>query len=283
MSVPWPFITQGANPVHVYDANAITIDNNLCFRDKGQLPLNGLPYPATITYADWASITPKNGLVSGGGTYSVSCDNPGSLLANGLSYDCLVTVNFTIPSSGIAYVNIHLDYGTKGGGTDFNPKETTADRYDIGTNTCVGDSTYYDARQNDNLSVPAGSVALATCTNYPFSHTGTGTGGDSVQNVNTFKKIQGVFGQAINSSTDDKAWPNVQATLKDGTGKTVLATGVTDKDGFYALNYKHTGKATNFIVVLGNVQYVVQLKANGWAEVDYDPISGKWYQDVSGK
>ncbi|PYQ95185.1 MAG: hypothetical protein DMF97_17285 [Acidobacteria bacterium] len=205
---------------------------------------------------------------------------------NGTGYDCLVTVNFTIPSSGIAYVNIHLDYGTKGGGTDFNPKDTFADRYDIGTaNTtnCVGDATYYDALQNDSNAIPAGALALKPCTSYPFSHTGTGSGGDSVQNVNTFKKIQGVFGQAVNSSTDGKAWPNVQATLKDGTGKTVLATGVTDKDGFYALNYKYTGKATNFIIVLGNVQYVVQLKANGWAEVDYDPITGKWYQDVSGK
>jgi hypothetical protein len=281
MSVPWPFITQGANPVHVYDANAVTIDNNYCFRDKGQLPLNGLAYPATITYADWASGAAKGGSGGGGGTYSVQCGSPGAILANGLSYDCDVTVNFTIPTSGKAYVNIHLDYGTKGGGTDFNPKDAIADRYDVGTNTCVGDATYYDARQNDSNAVPAGLVALATCTNYPFSHTGSGTGSDSVQNVNSFKKITGVFGQAINSS-DGGAWPNVQATLKDGTGKTVLATGVTDKDGFYALNYKHTGKATNFIVVLGNKQTVVTLKANGWAEVDYDPITGTWFADVSG-
>ena len=78
------------------------------------------------------------------------------------------------------------------------------------------------------------------------------------------------------------AWPNVQATLKDATGKTVLATGVTDKDGFYALNYKQTGKAANFIVTLGNVSYVVTLKANGWAEVDYDVTTGTWLVDVSG-
>src|SRR5207249_960317 len=139
----------------------------------------------------------------------------------------------TIPASGKAYVNLHLDYGVKGGGTDFNPKDTFADRYDIGTNTCVGDATYYDARQNDSLSIPAGPVALATCTTYPFSHTGTGTGGDSVQNVNTFKKINGAFGQAL-SSSDGSAWPNIKATLKDASGA-VVATGLTDKDGFYAL------------------------------------------------
>src|SRR5262249_44158007 len=42
MSIPWPFITQGANPVHVYDADDITIDSHLCFREgNGSLPVNG--------------------------------------------------------------------------------------------------------------------------------------------------------------------------------------------------------------------------------------------------
>ena len=73
----------------------------------------------------------------------------------------------------------------------------------------------------------------------------------------------------------------MQATLKNAGG-TVVATGVTDKDGFYALIYKHTGKAANYTVKLGNVSKVVTLKANGWAEVDYDVTTGIWFVDVSG-
>ena len=43
-----------------------------------------------------------------------------------------------MPASGQAYINMHLDYGVKGGGTDFNPKETFADRYDKGEIGCGG-------------------------------------------------------------------------------------------------------------------------------------------------
>jgi hypothetical protein len=264
----------------VYDANAISVNSNYCFRAGTQLPESGVAYPATITYADWAAGGPKTGSAPGGYSYSVQCEHPGALLPNELGYECTVTVNFPMPASGKAYVNIHLDYGVKGGNTDFNPKDALTDRYDRGNNTCTGDTAYYDALQNDNLSTPAGPLALATCHTYPFSHAGTGSGSDSVQNVNSFKKITGVFGQALTSSTGG-AWPNIQATLKNAAGA-VVATGVTDQDGFYALNYKHTGKAANFTVILGNVQKVVTLKANGWGEVDYDPTTGTWYIDVSG-
>jgi hypothetical protein len=65
-----------------------------------------------------------------------------------------------------------------------------------------------------------------------------------------------------------------------------VATGITDKDGFYALNYKHTGKAENFTVILGSgstaVTKVVSLKANGWAEVSYDASTGIWTVEVVG-
>jgi hypothetical protein len=144
----------------------------------------------------------------------------------------------------------------------------------------LGDSIYFDALKNDSLNPPAGPLALLSCTNYAFSHLGSGTGSDTVQNVNTFKKITGVFGQVVTSSNGSPV-PNVVATLKTAAGA-VVATGVTDIDGFYSLAYKHTGKAANFTVILGTVQKVVTLKANGWAEVDYDPTTNTWLVDVSG-
>src|SRR5262249_33458423 len=152
------------------DADDITIDSHLCFREgNGSLPVNGLPYPATITYADWASGLSKPPAAS---SWSVTCEAPLPALPNGLDFNCLVDVKFTVPTSGLAYVNIHLDYGVKGNQTDFNPTGDGADRYDKGTNTCVGDATYYDALQNDSNATPAGPVALATCTTYPFSNIG---------------------------------------------------------------------------------------------------------------
>ena len=193
-----------------------------------------------------------------------------------------MTVDFTFPASGKAYVNIHLDYGVKGQKTDFNPVDTFADRYDRGTGTCVGDATYYDALQNDSNATPAGPVALATCTPYPFSHEGTPDGSDSVQNVNTFKKITGAFGLASNSITG-QTYPNVPATFSDSTGKVLVRT-TTDKDGFYALLFKHTGKPALFTITLGTgdtaVSKVVELHANGWTEASYDPGTGLWTVSV---
>ena len=206
-------------------------------------------------------------------------------MPNGLGYDCAVTINFTIPPSGKAYVNLHLDYGVKGQNTDFNPKDTFADRYDKGTNTCVGDATYYDALQNDLLSVPAGPTALATCTWYPFSHDGGGgsnNGNDSIQNVNSFKKISGAFGQAV-SQGNGALYQNIPATLTDSTGK-VISTGTTDQDGFYALPYAHKGKPALFTITLGTgatkASKVIELHANGWTEADYDPLTLTWYVSV---
>jgi hypothetical protein len=276
-TVPWPFITRDANPVHVYDAEAVTVDSQYCFRDNGQLPLNGSPYPATITYADWSSGLPKGPV----GSWTVDCDKtPPPALPNGQGLTCKVRVDFTIPPSGKAYVNLRLDYGAKGAATDFNPKDGSADRYDPGFPVCSGDTFYPAALVNDSNPTPQGPVALSACTTYAFSHSGSGSGNDAVQNVNTFKRIYGVFGQVI-SSSNGAAWQNVPVTLKNASGA-VIATSITDKDGFYGLNYKHTGKAARFTVVLGNVSQVVTLKANGWAEVDYDVTTGTWYVEVSG-
>jgi len=279
-SIPWPFVTQGANPVHLYDAEDIGVNANYCFRDSGQqLPINGIAFPATITYADWAAgALPKSGSANGGYSYSVDCDSPAAgSLPNELGHECTVTVDFPMPQSGKAYVNMHLDFGTKGAGTNFNPVDTTVDRYDQGANVCTGDQSYFNAMKNVAPTATPFDVALATCHAYEFSHTGPQNGSDTVANVNSFKKINGVFGQAL-SSSNGAPWPNVPVSLK--LNNQIVASGVTDQDGYYALNYKHTGKAANFTVTIGNVSKVVQLKANGWAEVSYDVTTGTWTVDV---
>jgi hypothetical protein len=191
MNIPWPFVTNGNIPVSLYDANTINVDQNLCFRDSSfRLPTNVLEnYPATVTLADWANGAPKGGLGSDGHVYSVQCEKTIVALPNNLGYNCAVTVHFPIPASGQAWVNMRLDYGVTGSATDVNPNDTFADRYDKGPDMCVGDATYQDALVNDSNHPPQGALALEACSVYPFSHSGSGTGNDSVQNVNTFSVI----------------------------------------------------------------------------------------------
>ncbi len=52
------------------------------------------------------------------------------------------------------------------------------------------------------------------------------------------------------------------------------ATAVTDQDGFYLINYKHTGKAAVFQVRVPEYGLMkeVTLKANGFAVVIFDNL-----------
>jgi hypothetical protein len=56
----------------------------------------------------------------------------------------------------------------------------------------------------------------------------------------------------------------------------LVATGVSDEDGYYAIPYKHTGKRAFYDVTMngGEMTQRVQLKANGWAEVNFDLSTG---------
>jgi hypothetical protein len=88
LNIPYPFVTQGAQPVHIYDG-------------------------ATTTF------TTQNGqtcILPGTGLGSLSDDVAGIVLGDygegGFGDDTQVTVLLTQP--GAYYVNIHLDYGLKG-------------------------------------------------------------------------------------------------------------------------------------------------------------------------
>ncbi len=297
MDIPWPFVTQGAMPAHVYDSDAIDVVGNdpFCFLDNGQLPVNGTSYPAKITpemRANGLHVTDE-----ALGMWDVDCTQPGSMGAiyppgvNGMpGYSCKVSIRFEMPDSGKAYVNIHLDYGVKGPKTDANPVDTLIDRYDVGFNTCVGDETYYDALTNVATPTTATPVALATCTQYPFGHT-TSTcsplddpvcsGADSVENVNVFKKFVGIATQA---TMGGGPWGKVPVSFWKAGQQ--LEAGTTDDDGYYAFLYKHTGKAANYVVKFGapvNAEATVQLKGNGWATATYmyntETKAGTWYTD----
>lgn len=262
ISVPYPYVTVGAMPVHVYCGDDLTFDANGCFVP----PAAVAAHPLLITMDDWrqggrcAASAPADGVTTypaGAGSCDIEVPLPADLCG------------------GKFYVNAHLDYGLKGGGTDGVDADAAADRYDIGAADGVG----FDAMVNVDAG-DATVVAVNQCTPYTFSDTGSEKS-DTVFSSNVFKRIAGVFGQTTNRATG-QAITGVTATLTAKSARSIVAVAASDADGYVVLNYKHTGKPATFTVTLdipgvGRVSRDVTLRANGWAETSYDVATGAWY------
>ena len=166
----------------------------------------------------------------------------------GATYTLTVTV--TIPSTGFVFVAIHLDYGLKGS---------------------VG---YGQNATSDATACGKTTILVPNLHPYTFSVSGDANGSAIISSYNTFKKNPGVGGLA-QSQTTTLSVAGATATLKDSKGG-LLASGVTDQDGWYLLNYKATGKSTSYYITLtppkgaGSPQTKsITLKANGYVEANY--------------
>jgi hypothetical protein len=84
LEIPYPFVTQGANPVHVYGGLTVSANGETCFLPNNELQAYGL----TFGLGDYTD-TNGDGAVGYGDVYKVQV--PAEL--------------------GFQYVNIHLDYG----------------------------------------------------------------------------------------------------------------------------------------------------------------------------
>jgi hypothetical protein len=155
--VPWPFITQGATPLHVYNGDDVgTVDT--CFmptvtlmNEKYLITLDDWIQPAGYTAPDW-----------------LSCDQVNDIGESGfctLLIDIPEVVIEAVPSK-LLYINLHLDYGLKGNFTDGLPPFGAADLYDFGASESPCGSR--DALQDTPNA--NGPVAIQDCTDYNFSH-----------------------------------------------------------------------------------------------------------------
>jgi hypothetical protein len=231
ITVPYPFVTQGAQPIHAYDS--VGINNS-----GGQ-----------------TCLTPGNPLYVSSDQVTLGSYGPNPVVG-------VTTYTFveTVPLSalGFAYLNIHLDYGLKkaGGYTPGGPsgKDAVA---------CSGSSVIpIPDLQADNLFYSFGySVGSTVVNTFP-----------GVQSANDFKKNPGTGG-LVTKSTSLSPVAGATALLKDSKGNN-LGSALTDTDGWYAINYKSTGKAATFYVVLtppgGKPQIQkITLKANGFMESDF--------------
>jgi hypothetical protein len=276
ITVPYPFVTQGAMPLHVYDGLLVdTADSN------GQDDCFILPDTALAASDLDITLDDYDGTADGGSLLSAvvtctdltaQCTTAGAGGLDDVSADanCVISVDVPIPASGQVYVNLHLDWGLKGGRTDANPCDEVADRYDAGTQYLLGG---WDALENTDTD--DGPIAIANCNDFAFSHTdGVDGFGDSVQNINEFKRINGAFGTANGSFTGNPAAQGTPlALIRNSTGE-IVGTGETDEDGFWAVPYKHKGKAAWYTVwLLGQYDLLghIELKGgSGWGNVDFD-------------
>jgi hypothetical protein len=215
-TLPYPFVTQGAMPIHIYsDVTITTNDGVTCFE-----PGTGISNsPTLVTLLDY-------GL------------NP--------TFGNETTVTITLPDlpSGLAYINMHLDYGLK------------------------GTNNYSKNASNDAIDATTLAVLIPDYQAYQFGDSTSYN--DTVQSLNVFKRDPGIGGLVLGSDSDDPI-SSVKVQIYDSTGSKLLATVYTDDDGWFMWQYKHTGKPTTFVVKLPGfkLSQSVAMKSNGFVLVDF--------------
>ena len=230
MIIPYPFVTQGARPVHVYDGATLTSsDGNQCITPAGGVP-DITVEAAPFAIADY-----------GGGTHDVG----------DFELRREVSVTFVMPATGTAYVNIHLDYGLKG--TTGYGKDGSNNAVVNGLATIlIPDGQEYPFLVSDGINTWDPSVF-----NQNEFKKNPGIGGM----VATVSKA---------SNGEVLKWEPVAAGMEleffNAAGAKV-GSATTDVDGYYMWSFKHTGKAQTYTVKVkttGNPTQTVTIKANGF-------------------
>jgi RHS repeat-associated protein len=252
LTVPFPFITQGSVPTHVYSGYTLS----------GATPAVSV-VPGTDVTSSF-TITSAGGNKTASGAAAIVL---GDYSPQNMGSTTTVTVTGLMPSTGTMYVGVHLAFGL-----------TTTAGWTLGTSYSVGGNTYIDA-VNSGLGVtvhaPAGSGTYANGQPYQFSVATGGTvlGTDAPYSENIFKKSVGAAGTVVQMSN---GLPVVGAALTlygPNSSTAVAATATTDANGAYYLNYKYTGSAATFIVQATcgtwSQKQTITLKANAFQIVNF--------------
>jgi len=236
IQIPYPFVTQGAVPIHVYSDYGIS--DGGCFLPSGDIT------------ADFTITTSKGNLSSSGAPVILLTDyglNPvvGTTLTE-------VNVDGIVPASGKVYVTIHLDYGLK---------KTT------GWTNVNGDAKGSGTLKNVTIEGPQ---------DYNFSFTaGSLTESQVPQSVNNFSKSKtgyGFVGVVTEENGDPKE--DVKVEIYGPSSKTKpLATVKTNAEGIYFYEYKNP-KAATFTIKLPEygLSQTVKLPKNGFMTVNFENV-----------
>jgi uncharacterized repeat protein (TIGR01451 family) len=236
LEIPYPFVTQGAMPVHVYGGLTVNPNNS------------GTPSPDNLTNC----FVPTNTLASYGSIITLSSysdtNNDGKV-----GFGDMVRVN--VPAAvGFQYINIHLDYGLE-----------KTDRWIKQGSNANTDTTIYPTRPNIKDLTPHTFKAYVNAA-LPSNLISGST--DTVYNQNEFKQVRGFGGlvyQWNDGLNDYIPVPGAKVRLYKGTN--LLETMTTDNDGWYLSNYVHKGKAATYKLALldanGNIIKTIQVTAGG--------------------
>ncbi len=234
VTVPYPFVTQGSMPVHVYDDVSLYVDEesgDLCFMPEG----DGTAYATAVTLAD-----------------HVDTDGDGK------PDSATFTVADGLGMTGFAYVAVHLDYGLKHGAERYlkveNPDGTADAIHPDTLEILIADRTQYDFSATANGGgVPGDSLV----NDNEFKNT-PGVAGfvwNSAGGLEPGVTVRLVIPEGVNHPG-----PHID--------------GVSDEDGWYMINYKHKGRPTDFQMEVwqGGVlvdQRTVNLKGNEYWEENF--------------
>ena len=218
--IPYPYVTHGANPIHVYD----WVYLEECDGGVGFVPGNAVYSEKTyITLDDYPAENPYGTQV------------------------CL-KLTITVPDTGFAYLNIHLEHGLPGTG---------------------GYSRDVDHNAFDLVS---GAILVPHQAEHWFSVEGDVTGEDVIHNLNDFKGGPGVAGTVTSAATGDPIAGCV-VVFRDPRGR-IDITQETDANGAYFIPFVHQGKPTTYqlwmITPSGNyIERNVFMKKNWFSQEDF--------------
>ena len=266
--IPYPFVTQGATPLHLYDAALVDSNGEGCLAPEGSLA-NG---KTVIGLEDWI----QDGVYETP-DYLLGCDQVDDGVVAGDDGWCAIAFEVTeemlaAMTGDLLLANLHLDYGLKGPFVDAD-NDGEADYHDrAGYVSPWGTSdALKDTDTND------GDLSIADCNEYLIGHESDEDGGiDSLESVNAFKKIAGAFGRIFCGDDGTGMAGTVELQTADGT---TVFTSTLDDEGFYALAYRHRGKAAEFQIKWtdGGDSHTTEtffLQSNGWVNVDVEAVGG---------
>jgi hypothetical protein len=305
LEIPWPFVTQGARPIHVYPSLAIFENDKgeTCFKPGGYCSGEELPRPGCLVDADcgidetciYDEVALPNEIVLTGCDGAVGCVDyeselipiPGTIPgkagydSNGDPVTVSAEFDIEIPPTGFAYINQHMDDGLKGPHIDVDG-DGFVDRYLKGF-------------EDDDALEPTNTefVLIPDLTDHTFcvSENSTEIGCDTVQNDNEFKRFRGFAGFVVDGGDTPIQDVYLKITGPDGEISVSPQLGVildgsgfyTDQDGYYTLEWHHKGKAADYTVELrdyvGDAEY--ELGDGVWLDcvdacVVTVPLGGKY-------
>jgi hypothetical protein len=232
ITLPYPFVTKGANPIHGY--KTLTVYEDLETGYTCLMPGEEFFVDSTqVTLADYA---PQ---------------------AYGSSTEISVGVN--VPDSGFIYLAIHLEYGLIGSN---NYLASGDDAIDADTNAVLVPNQYehifsYEAYNGNDVSHST-----------------------SIYNLNVFKSNPGVGGLTYEPLGEYfEVYGEEDVTVRLIIPKSVRGVSdpwleaIPDADGWYMINYMHTGKPTNYKFEVWRgpdllAEKTVQLTGNSYEHVD---------------